>query len=97
MGNSEYAVGTVCIIVGPNEPANYLLGRECTIVKGLHHRTELQGDRYEIEIEGESANWTAAHEFLKPKQPPKDEQSDEAFRSFMDKILFPMPQILEEV
>lgn len=92
MSNSEYPVGTVCVIVGPNIAANYLLGRECVIVRGLHYDAFEEGDRYEIEIERELVIWTAAHEYLKPKYPPqKDKDTEqEVFKNFMDKLLKPV-------
>lgn len=90
MSNSEYAVGTVCVIVAAHPMYAHMIGRECTVVKGLHDPFGCNLLQYEIDIEGEDKPWYAGHHHIKPKQQPKDEQSDEAFRSFMDKLLFPI-------
>lgn len=86
--NSEYAVGTLCVIVDAHPMHSKMIGRECTIVKGLH-RPFGEADElvYEIDIEGEAGHWYAGHHHIKPKEPPKDAK----FTEFLNKLLFPLP------
>lgn len=85
--------GDLCEIIDTyNKFAEYR-GMECTVLSIAHFDEE---QYYNIKMKGSDETWLIGRSCLKLIEPPKNAKDEEAFRVFMDKVLFPVP-VLEEV
>lgn len=65
----QIPVGSVCVIVKAHNSVAELIGRECTVVEGLHE-TSWGYEGYSIEIQGESEGWSCPPDYIKLRKFP---------------------------
>lgn len=95
----QFPVGSVCIVVDAFH-MKWMIGKEVTITGPLQPRYNDEENRhwmgYTVDVKDENFTYCQEHAYLKLKEPPKSSAEDEAFRSFMDRVMSPV-KITEEV
>lgn len=97
----QFPVGSVCIVVRV-DTAKEMLGKEVTITGPLEECYYDDPEKYWLgyatdTVLSDGLPFTPPHEYLKLKEPPKPSAEDEAFRSFMDRVMKPVEIRDEEV
>lgn len=91
---AKFKVGDVCEIIETYNKYSLYRGMECTVVALAIY--EAPEPYYIVQVKGDADYWDIGESCLQLKRPPESSKDTEAFREFMDKLLFPLPvEVLE--